>query len=209
LIALVVVLLVPVAMLGNLLVHDQDLRDPTYVFGHEEFRGATLVTRGVALFGVGLLAGVFFRRVLPALVVAAIVGVLLYNGLDLIDRGLKLGLWWFPPDVLGVPGQTLETKLPGPYVMGDALQAPDGSFHLAYEIALANGFPRLTATGDLIEMDPGFIAWYMARGYRYVTIGWDASRHPEFVMRESLVLLGVGLVTIVAAAGVLQRRRPG
>ena len=207
--ALVVALLVPAAILGNILIHDQYLLDPTYLFGHEDLRGATLVSRGLALFGVGLLAGVVFRRVLPALVVAAIVGVILYNGLDLIDRNSQLGVWWFPPDVIGAPGDSLDGYPPGTDVISDVLEGPDGNFHLAAEFAVANGFPGLTPTGDLIEMDPGFIAWYTARGYRYVTIGWDAHRYPEFVLRESAALVVGAIATICLAGLVLRSRRPG
>jgi hypothetical protein len=90
-----------------------------------------------------------------------------------------------------------------------ALEAPDGSFPYAYEVALAAGFSRLTADGGLIEQDPEFIAWYTERGYREVTIGWDAGRYPEVVFRETVVLLGGALVTMVVAAGVLRNARPG
>ena len=105
LVALLVVLLVPVAMLGNALIRDQYLLDPTYLFAHDELRGPGLIARGLATFGIALLAGVVFRRVLPALVVAAIVGVILTNVLDwMIMDG-----HWMPFDVLGVVGRASGT----------------------------------------------------------------------------------------------------
>jgi len=211
LIVLTTLLLIPAAVLGNALIHAQRLVDPTFDFGAGQIRGAPLVARGLALFGVGLLAGVLWRRILPALVVTAIVGVLLYNGLDWIDRGDHLGgdWYWLPPVVLGLPGDPTVGLDPPADVLGDDLQAPDGSFHLPYEVALANGFPRLTPTGDLIEMDEGFIDWYTAHGYRYVSIGWPRSLYPEFVVRESASLLVGALVLVLAAGVILERRRLG
>ena len=53
--------------------------------------------------------------------------------------------------------------------------------------------------------DPTFIAWYTARGYRYVMISWLVVRYPEMVARESIVLLaraGLLLATV-------RRTRPG
>ena len=61
---------------------DRRLLDPAFYFGLGQIRGTPLVARGLAMFGIALLAGVVFRRILPALVVAAILGLLLYNALD-------------------------------------------------------------------------------------------------------------------------------
>ena len=203
--ALTVVLLGAVAMAANAMSYQQTLIDPAFYFGDGHLRGTRLVARGVAAFAIAVLAGVAVRRVLPALIVAAIGGVILYNALD----------WamphWMPFDVIGDPNEVGNAAAitPGSYLWSDSLEAPDGSFHLAYEVALANGFPRRTPAGDIIEMDQGFIDWYTARGYREVNAGWDASRYPEIVFRESAVLLGGAVVVLVLAAGSLERRRPG
>ncbi len=202
LVALTLVLLVPAAIAGAGLIREQTLVDPTFSFAIGQIRGAPLVARGLAMFGIALLAGVLWRRMLPALIVAAVAAVIMYNALDWVSSNGH----WITPDVLGVPGDEVR---PGSFVLTEALLAPDGSFHLATEVAAANGFPRLTPTGDLIEMDPGFIDWYMARGYRFVTAGWDASRYPEVVLRETVVLIGVSVITLLAAGAVLRTTRPG
>jgi hypothetical protein len=210
LLALTIVLLVPAALAGSALIHAQTLLDPTYYFADDHIRGAALVARGLATFGVGLLAGVLWRRTLSALIVTAVVGTVLYNGLYLMSGfGPISGPFaggWLPPDVLGGVDYV---ETPGSFLLTEALEAPDGTFQLAYEVALAAGFPRLTSDGNLIELDPGFTAWYTARGYRYVTIGWDASRYPEFVLRESSALVGGAIGTICLAGLVLRSRRPG
>ncbi len=203
-------LLVPAAIAGSDLVRELNLLDPTYLFSDGQIRGAPLVARGLATFAVALLAGVVWRRTLPALVVAGIAGLILYNVLYWVAYGWpitgSIGGQWLSPDVLRPPA--LEVS-PGSLLLTEGLQAPDGSFHLAYEVAVDAGFPRLTADGNLIELDPEFTAWYTARGYRYVTIGWDRSRYPEFVFRETATLVGGAVIVVVIAAGALRRRRPG
>lgn len=210
LVALTLLLLVPAAIAGSTLVREQTLLDPTYYFALGQIRGAPLVARGLATFAVALLAGVVWRRTLPALVVAGIAGLILYNALYWVSGfgpiSGQIGGQWLPPDVLGPPGVEVN---PGSFLLTEGLQAPDGTFHLAYEVAVDAGFPRLTADGNLIELDPEFTAWYTARGYRYVTIGWDRSRYPEFVFRESATLVGGAVIVVAAAAGALRRRRPG
>jgi len=197
---LVVILLTPAAIVGSWLIRDRMMLDPTYLFGFDQLRGAPLVARGVALFGAGLLAGLVFRRMLPALVVTAIVGVLLYNAVEWIESNGHL----MPYDYYPVGHEWT----PGSWEYSLGLEAPDGSFRIASELALDNGFPRDNAAGDLIEMDPTFIAWYTARGYRAVDAGWEAARHPEWVVRESVLFVGVGLLSTVIAGGLLRRTRP-
>jgi hypothetical protein len=202
LIVILLALLTAASIAGSNLLRERFLIDPTYFFSDGQIRGAPLVARGLAMFGVALLAGAVWRRVLPALVVAAIAGVMLYNGLNWIS----VGGHWLTPDVLGEPGAEVAD---GSYYLTDALQAPDGSFRLASEVAVANGFPRLTPEGDLIEYDPGFIVWYTDHGYRYVAIGWDRSRYPEVVVRECALLIGLGIICIGATVVALRRARPG
>lgn len=210
LVALTLVLLIPAAIAGSDLLRERNLLDPTYYFSDGQIRGGPLVARGLATFAIALLAGVVWRRTLPALVATGIAGLILYNALFWMSGfgpiSGQIGGQWLPPDVLLPPA--LEVN-PGSLLLTEALQAPDGSLHLAYEVALDAGFPRLTAEGNLIELDPEFTAWYTARGYRSVTIGWDASRYPEFVFRETATLVGGAVIVVLIAAGALRRRRPG
>lgn len=205
LLLLLLVLLVPAAIAGGELLREQTLHDPSYFFSDGQIRGTPLVARGLAAFGIAVLAGVATRRVLPAIIVAGVAGLLVYNALD----WMSVGGHWMKPDVLGTAEVSGSTLRPGSMLLTTALEAPDGSFPYAHEVALANGFPRLTEDGGLIEQDATFIAWYTEHGYREVTIGWDASRYPEVVLRESAVLLGGSFMSMAVAAGVLRNIRPG
>ena len=205
LIALVIVMLVPAAIAGNALLHEQTLLDPTYFWSDGQIRGAPLVARGLATFAIAVLAGVLVRRTLPALIVAGIAGIILYNGLDLATTH------WLPLDVIGNPSEAGDVSAitPGSYLWSAALEAPDGSFHFAQDVALANGFPRKTPDGTPIDASAEFIAWYTAHDYRFVNAGWDARLYPQAMSRETATLVGGAVLVVILAAAALRRARPG
>ncbi len=204
---LVVVLLVPAALAANRLLWEWQRIDPTFNFYGDQWRGAPLVARGLAAFGIAVLAGVLVRRILPALLVTAVAVVILYNGLEWASGVGYL----MPMQVLGDPADpgNPAAVTPGSYQWSVALEAPDGSFHLAQDVARENGFPRFNAQGVLVNDDAVFIAWYSARGYRQLNAGWDASRYPDSVFRESASLAGGAIVLLVASVVGLSRSRPG
>jgi hypothetical protein len=202
---LAVLLLAAVGIASNALSYQQTLIDPNHFFGGGHLRGLRLVARGAAAFGIAVLAGLVVRRVLPALIVGAVASVILYNALGWAT------FEWLPKEVLAdsahMGGQ--DAIPPGSQVWSVALEAPNGSFDLEYEVALANGFPRRTADGGVIEQDPAFIAWYTGRGYREVLAGWSPQRYPDLVLHESGALLGGTAVLLIGTAAALQRTRPG
>ncbi|HET7026746.1 MAG TPA: hypothetical protein VFI28_03545, partial [Candidatus Limnocylindrales bacterium] len=202
---LAILVLGPVAILGDALRHEQTLRDPTHDFDWGYLRGPRLVARGLIVFAFAVLAGALLRRVLPALVTAAIAAVILYNTLD------WAAMYWLPLQVIGDRNDLGNPAAitPGSYFWSVALEAPDGSMHLSQDVALANGFPRRAPGGGVIDLDPEFIAWYTARGYREVNAGIDASQYPQLVIRETAVLFAGAGVLLVVSGAVLQRSRPG
>ena len=72
------------------------------------------------------------------------------------------------------------------------------------EVAAAAGFARFSPDGSPVETNSDWIASPAAHGYREVQVGWDASRYPEVVFRESATLVG-GTLLMLAAGAVLVR----
>jgi hypothetical protein len=198
LLGLVIVLLVPAALAGNELLWVVWRIDPSYFFDHTQIRGAPLVARGLVMFAIALVAGALARRVLPALVIAAFAGLLVYNVLD----GVQFD--WMPLDVIGQPGEEFQ---PGSAAVTVMLQASDGTLHDVLEVAAAAGFERIGPDGSPVETNPDWIAWQVAHGYREVQVGWDASRYPEVVFRESAALVGGTLLMLAAGAVVIRSTR--
>jgi len=109
-----------------------------------------------------------------------------------------------PLDVIGQPG---EESRPGSAVVTVKLQAPDETLHDALGVASAAGFQRVGPDGSPVEANPDWIAWMTAHGYREVQVGWDASRYPEVVFRESAALVGGTLLVLAGGAVAIRSAR--
>lgn len=92
-VGLTLVLLVPISLVSQQDWQERVLLDPWASLPYFWLRGPTLIARGLAALGLGVLAGVFARRVLGALVLAGLAGLLLYNTLD---AAIYVPLWTIP-----------------------------------------------------------------------------------------------------------------
>lgn len=183
----VVLMLIPMAIVGHVLTGASDPgADAASSLDGFGFRGPTLVMRGVVMFAIGILVGAITGRVLPALLISAVPAVLL------IGLGTGLGIIGMSPEVIGRMGQPL---IANSVVFDERFQGEDGSLNTVDE-AYASA-----PTGS----DPE--AWVEAHYYR-VAIGIPAGRYPEVEARSTVALLVIAAGAWVAAAAVVERRRP-
>jgi ABC-type transport system involved in multi-copper enzyme maturation permease subunit len=167
-------------------------------------RGGVIVLRGLLSLGIGVVVGAAVGRLLPAMLVAAFASVLVFTALSLgMDR-------WLETDAVLSPAMN-----GGPFDQS-------GGRSLGMRIELANGevvtWEQLLARGYTNWQEDMEGRLYTSAddvGHPENAIGWERQLlvpgplYPQIVLRESAVAGAAGLVLLLAAAGVVGRRRPG
>ena len=195
----VVVLLFGLAVMTDVLgAAMQPNDDLSRSFHFEGNRGLIIVARGILALGVGVLVGAIVGRQLPALLIGLVAIGLLYAAIT-----FALGRWneaeaieaWYDRD-LGAPlfvGSGVELasgeRLSQGEFYGDgneAFQTDDGQLYASADDAEAGRNP-------------------LGREYILVIPG---ERYPEIMARSSLVTAGAGVLLLLGAAAVTNRRRP-
>jgi hypothetical protein len=155
-------------------------------------RGPIVVALAVAAFGISVFVGAVIGRMLPALILAAalVVGV----------RAVVAAYVPFGEPVVILPDSIFSGIIATDYplITAGAWQADDGRL-LGYYEARA-----LAPTGPGAA-DPD--VWLSEHG-KDVTLGVPGPSVWHVEVRESSILLGIGIVGLVAAAAVVDRRRP-
>jgi hypothetical protein len=153
-------------------------------------RGPIVVALAVAAFGISVFVGAVVGRMLPALILAAVlvVGVRSVVG-QMIPFGEPVVIL---PDSIFSDIATTDY----PLVTSGAWQASDGRL-LSFEEAFA-----LVPTGT---DDPSL--WLSEHG-KDVALGVLGPNIWHVELRESAILVGIGLVGLLGAAVVVDRRRP-
>ncbi|MFI5261528.1 MAG: hypothetical protein ACHQZR_03095 [Candidatus Limnocylindrales bacterium] len=206
LVPLTVLVLVPAAVASTSLPEAILRLEPSGFYGDYAIRGGTLLARAFAMLGIGVLAGAMTRRIVPALVVSAVAGLLLYTALD---GALNVPLWVAP---VALPSEAAGV---GFLQTGNTLLAPDGSWHDPVEVALSIDVPLLRKTGPgptdytPFQSDPTYRAWIAAHDYQEAVLGLPATDYTVVVMREAAALIALGAGAVTAAAVVIRRCRPG
>lgn len=181
------VLLVPVSLVSHLLEGAIDFTvDPAGSLQDYGIRGPSLLMRGLATLGIGLLAGTVLGRVLPALLVTALAGTIMFALAPVVTVMAQ------PLEVVGEPG---DRRIISSLIAEQRWRGPDGTL-VTQEAAFA-----AAPTG----VDP--YDW-LDGTYTEVLIGIPGSR---YVMVESTaaILYGmVGSLGLVGAGWVVSRRRP-
>lgn len=167
-------------------------------------RGGVIVARGLLALGLGVLTGAVVGRLLPGMLVAAFASVLVFTALSLgMDR-------WLETDAILSPSMN-----GGPFDQS-------GGQSLGIRIELATG--EVVTWEDLLAR--GYTDWQEDMDGRLYTsvddlgqpekaIGWERQLlvpgrlYPQIVLQESAVAGAAGLVLLLAAVGVVSRRRPG
>ncbi len=182
--------LVPAAISGHLLEGaTHPTTDPTASLRDLGLRGITLVMRGLATLGVGVLAGAILGRVLPALLVSVLVGTLLLFAVQPVTK-LTQNVETIGPMGSAVIGQSI--------LSGDAYQASDGRL-FDFESASAQAPVGLT---DSQKAD------WLASNFTWVGLGIPGQRYPAVDLTLGTMLGLVMVSTMAAALIVVDRRRP-
>jgi hypothetical protein len=168
-------------------------------------RGFLIVARGLLALGLGVLVGAVIGRLLPGMLVAAFASVLVFTVLSLgMDR-------WLEADAVLRPA------------MNGNAAAEVGERSLGWRIELKSGEvvtgDELFNRGQLLNYNEDLQGrLYDSPDGRLLPenfIGWSrellvpGSQYRPFVLRESAVAGGAGLLLLVSAAAVVGRRRPG
>jgi hypothetical protein len=167
-------------------------------------RGGLIVLRGLLSLGIGVLVGAAVGRLLPGMLVAAFASVLIFTAISLgMDR-------WLETDAILSPSMN-----GGPFDQS-------GGWSLGMRIELATG--EVVTWEDLLAR--GYTDWQEDMDGRLYTSVDDLGQpekaigserqllvpgrlYPQIVLRESAVAGAAGLVLLLAAVGVVGRRRPG
>jgi hypothetical protein len=153
--------------------------------------GPPVVGRAIAAFGIAAFVGAVVGRTLPALLIAGLAWAVLLNGVGGAQQG------WLDARKEIVADASVGAAYGWNGVIVDVRwQAPDGSL-------LTDGQALALAPGNA---DP--YAWLSAQGYEMVQLGVPIERLPEWQWLELGGLAVVGLGGLVAAAVVVERRRP-
>ena len=153
-------------------------------------RGPTVVALAVAAFGISVFVGALIGRMLPALILAA---VLVVGVRSVVGQMLPFGE---PVVILSDSIFSEIAATDSPLVTGGAWQASDGRL-LSWEEAYA-----LAPAGT---DDPS--SWLSEHG-KDVALGVPGRDIWRVELRESAILVVIGLVGLVGAALVVDRRRP-
>ena len=153
-------------------------------------RGPIVVALAVAAFGISVLVGAVSGRMLPALILAA---VLVVGVRSVVDQMLPFG-----EPVVILPDSIFSdiATTDYPLVTSGAWQASDGRL-LSFEEAFA-----LAPTGT---DDPSI--WLSEHG-KDVALGVPGPNIWHVELRKSAILVGIGVVGLIGAALVVDRRRP-
>lgn len=164
--------------------------DPLASAGDFGLRGPIPVALAVAALGIGVLVGSVLGRMLPALIVAAIVVIVLHSAMAAPS---SFGEPTVPLDPVSV-----QSGLDGSLAIGQAWRTSDGRL-LSEAAALA--LAPAGSTSDDASL------WVSAH-FTWVPVGVPGDDVWRVEVRESALLLGLGGAALIAAYLVVRRRRP-
>jgi ABC-type transport system involved in multi-copper enzyme maturation permease subunit len=166
----------------------QPMIDPLLSFDTDAGRGLTLVATGLLFFSVAVLVGSVMGRVLPALLVAAVAGLILLGG------SMAVRAAWLPSQSVVVDQTTGYTRYDGALYLEYLVRLPSGE--LTSDQGLMVG---IDTSGNMIgQVDGATSAIRLVLG----------SRHPFVEAVQSAGTIAVAGGLLAATAFVVRRRRP-
>jgi hypothetical protein len=164
--------------------------DPFRSFAGFGGRGIVLATRTTFFFAVAVAIGALFGRVLPALIIAAVIGAVGLSGGSYVHSRILATEAVIVADVEG-------NARPGDLFVDQRIRTPDGT---------------IVTWEDLNVLVPppedGMTEW-PPPDYTFVALVIPAERYPEVQLREIVALAAGTLVALLIAGTVVRRRRPG
>lgn len=156
-----------------------------------ETRGLLPVGRDLAAFGVGLLAGAVFGRVLPGL----LLGLALAAAANLAMASI-VGAWRLADAVvIPIEGTDVTTTYPTDLLLDSRFRDEAGNL-----LSISDVFSHVPAG----ELPPG----WPESIYDQVQVGIPGIRHPEIDLREALLWVAIGALLLGGSLMVVERRRP-
>jgi hypothetical protein len=156
-----------------------------------ETRGLLPVGRDLAAFGIGLLAGAVFGRVLPGLLLGLVLAAVANLAVASIVGAWRLAdAVVIPVDGLD-PTATYQTDL----VLESRFRDAAGNL-----ISISDVFSQVPAG----ELPPG----WPESVYDMVQVGIPGIRHPEIDRREAALMAAIGAILLGGSLLVVERRRP-
>lgn len=200
---LVPMVLILVATLGFLAISSDVLWqsrepwNPLLRFGDAGLHGPGVVARGLATFGLALLAGAVTGRVLPAVIVGVALCFVLMAGWGLAFSAFGEAASELRP--VPISGNA-DDAFPGGTRISEGWLLPDGRFlydHEAVTLAPAGVDPYEWLFGPATET-----------GFQRVMQGLPGSAYPTWMAIETGGFAAIGLVALLLAFPIVERRRP-
>jgi hypothetical protein len=169
-------------------------REPWYhsTFGDLMLHGWPVIGRALAAFSVGLLVGALVGRVLPGLIVAAVVCVVL-----LLFEGMAQDAWQRANLEVVSDASVSDGPFDG-LVFDSAWLDPAGHLVVGYEAG------HSLVPSDIADVDQ----WLLDHGYKMVRLGVPSSKAGQLAALDTIGFLGVALVFGLATVPIVDRRRP-
>jgi hypothetical protein len=162
--------------------------DPSLSFYNGSSHGLTPVAAGMLVFAGTVFAGSLLGRVLPALIVGAVLGLFLVAGVFASESV------WFPGQTIVVDARAANTGYSGAYVLDQVVQLSSGEFRSPMDFSL-NFDPQGNVTG-------------LPTGAALVDRLIPGTRHPFIDAVEATAMAAMAAFLLTAAAFVVRRRRP-
>jgi hypothetical protein len=161
--------------------------DPTLSFYNGSSHGLTPVAVGMLVFAAAVFAGSILGRVLPALIVGAVLGLVLVSGVFFSENV------WFPGQTIVVDAR-VGNDYRGAYVLDQVIQLSSGEFKSLMDMSMS-----FDSDGNVTGLPPG--AAFVARLI-------PGTRHPFIDAVEATAMGAMAAFLLTATAFVVRRRRP-
>ena len=179
------------AALDRLMAATEPRTDVTANFSGYGFRGVVLAARAAFVFAIGVAVGAVMGRMLPALIVTAIVAYVGLAGGMSVHGKILASEAVLVDDAAGV-------GVPGAMYFDQRIRTPDGRVVTWDELSALVPYPEDGSDSD----------WPPA-GYTYVSLVVPGQRYRFVEAREVGALAGGSLVALGIGALAVRRRRPG
>jgi ABC-type transport system involved in multi-copper enzyme maturation permease subunit len=161
--------------------------DPTLSFYNGSSHGLTPVAVGMLVFAAAVFAGSMLGRVLPALIVGAVLGLVLVSGVFFSENV------WFPGQTIVVDAR-VGNEYRGAYVRDEVVQLSSGEFKSLMDISV-----DFDSQGNVTGLPPG-----AALVDRLI----PGTRRPFIDAVEATAIGAMAAFLLAATAFVVRRRRP-
>lgn len=192
----VLVLVAGLAMASEVLWSGREPWSPALRFGDAGLHGPVVAAKGLAAFGLALLAGAALGRLMPAIIVGTALGLVLYLG------GEMARFLWLDVESMRhvtvidpLTTESQDSAYPGGTHFREWWRTPDGE--LLYDEQARQRVP------EGVDQDE----WLYAT-YETVMTGVPGSMYPEWERIETTGFALIGLGALIVAFPVVSRRRP-